>query len=313
MAGAAQMHTTHGLVGQSPAMRALLGLVERFAPHSHVALIHGEPGTGRSTIAWLMHRLGPHSSGRYLEVQCSPAAGPEAIADLFRADPMHPDTDSGDLGSIVLDEVADLAKPAQASLLGTLVAMERSTGRRCPPPIAVIATSSRDLAREVERDAFRADLWYRLNAVDIGIPTLRDRRDDIPALTTFFAAERSHRLGRVAPRFSGRAFEILRSQPWPGNLRELRNVIERCCILGDGDVIGERIIVAALRSSLAAPAAGAISDRVADQAASDRLDVTQRAHVRAVLARERGNKTQAAKHLGLSRRSLYRLLDRMRA
>jgi DNA-binding NtrC family response regulator len=306
------MHTMHGLIAQSPSMRALLALVERFAPHSHVALIRGEPGSGRSTIAWLMHRMGPHRSGRYHEVQCSPAAGPDTIADLFPADPGHEETDANDVGSIVLDEVADLAKPAQASLLGALVALDRFARYRRVPPVAVIAKSCRDLAREVQRDAFRADLWYRLNAFEVSVPALRDRREDIPALASFFATEWAHRLGQETPRFSSRAVDALRSRSWPGNLRELRNVVERSCILSDDPVIGEHVIVAALASSPAATSPGT-SDGVPDQTVSDRLDVTQRAHVRAVLARERGNKTRAAKQLGLSRRSLYRLLDRIGA
>ena len=313
-AGSREMHTTYGLVAQSPPMRALLDLVERFALHAHVALIHGEPGTGRSTVAWLMHRLGAHRGGRFREVQCSPAVEPGTVADWFAHEAGSEDSDPGSLGSIVLGEVADLTKAAQASLLSALRAHEMPGTPSGCPAVAVIATSCRDLGAEVEREAFRPDLWYRLNAVELKVPALRDRREDIPALAAHFALERSRRLSQEPQRFTNGALECLRTRPWPGNVRELRNVIERACILSDEHVLGEHAVLAALAS----PSAGSSVHRdvpspVVDRAPSDRLDDAQRAHVRAVLAKERGNKARAAQHLGLSRRSLYRLLDRLGA
>jgi DNA-binding NtrC family response regulator len=305
-----EMRDTHGLVGRSPAAQELLSRVERFAPHADIVLIHGEPGSGRSTVAWLMHQLGAHSGGQFREIQCSPAMAPETVAGLFSG---LERADASDAGSLVLDEVTELAKPAQAALLGALVALEkRNDAQR--PPIAIYSTSGRTWGVGVEGEAFRLGLWYRLNAIELTVPALRDRRDDIPDLANRFASDHAERLGVAAPQFSGRALEILTCQPWPGNLRELRNVIGRCCLLSDGPVIGERPVSTALVCQATPPTLAASRvDSAGARAVADRLDVVQRAHVLDVLSRERGNKARAARHLGVSRRALYRLLDRMPA
>ena len=296
----------HGLVGKSPALERLFASIERFAPHARVALITGEAGTGRSLLAWTLHRLGPCRDGRFAEVRCGPTMDTSALESILGAGP-----DAASDGTIFFDEVAELPKGLQASLLGVLASGEgRDAGER-RPTVHVIAATARDLQAEVARGSFRPDLLYRLNAIELYLPPLRERREDIEVLSALFLHEIAHRLGRPTAGLTTSAIHLLRAWPWPGNLRELRNVLERACILNDDDVLGERAIRAALVSASASTKNEAKSDDLPG-AQFDRLDEAQRAHLHAVLHRMHGNKAQAARHLGVSRRALYRLLDRPR-
>ncbi len=273
----------HALVTSSASMQAVLLAMTRLAPHARATLITGETGTGKSTIARVVHGLGPHRGGAFRI-----AAG----ADVLH----HLDTPV----TLFLPDVADLPREAQVALTR---AMANAAHAPAGEGLHVIASTDRDLSETTAPGGFRAELYYRLTAFELRLPPLRERRDDIPALAAAFLADVCARLGLPATQITSGAARLLQGLTWPGNLRELRNVIERAAVLGDGEVLAEPGVRAAL----------ALGPPVAKMAAppSTRLDHAQHQHVRAVLAAAKGNKTIAAAHLGVSRRALYRLVDRL--
>ncbi len=278
------------LVGGSAAMQSVFAAMARLAPHARATLVSGETGTGKSTVARALHQLGPQRSGAF-----QTAAGPEA---WIHADPSS---------TVFLPDVGDLPIGAQAGLA-------RALGECADAPagvgLHVVAATARDLQSDIAAGRFRADLYYRLAVFELHLPPLRERRDDIPALAALFLRNACARLRLPHKQLTSGAVKLLQNLPWMGNLRELQNVIERASVLWDGDVLAEP----AVRTALALgplpvqPASGPTVDAAES---STRLDDAQRQHVRAVLAAAKGNKTHAAAHLGVSRRALYRLIDRL--
>ncbi len=217
-----------------------------------------------------------------------------------------------------LDEIGELPPSVQAKLLRVLASGEYERVGSLEPKrvnVHVIAATNRDLRAEVAAGRFRSDLYYRLNIVEIKLPPLRDRREDISYLTAAFVRETSERLQKPLLGLTSGAERMLTVAGWEGNVRELRNVIERACILADGDFITERELTISMPSSSSygrelapgpAPAA-----RMQTQPDADLLVTVEREHIQRALARAGGNKKAAAKMLGLSRRALYRRLERL--
>jgi DNA-binding NtrC family response regulator len=179
--------------------------------------------------------------------------------------------------------------------------------------VHVIAATNRDLRSEVAAGRFRSDLYYRLNIVEVKLPPLRDRREDIPYLTAAFVRETSERLQKPLLGLTPGAERILTGASWEGNVRELRNVIERACILADGDFITERELGISMPTPSSHMWERAVSGAAAPVSAqeADLLVNVEREHIQRALARAGGNKKAAAKMLGLSRRALYRRLERL--
>ncbi len=267
-------------------MQAVWAAVTRLAPHARATLVSGETGTGKSTVARALHRLGPQRGGAFVTVTGAGAwAQPGSAATAF------------------VPGVGDLSLDAQAALARALAdALQASVGEG----LHVIAATDGDLQGAIAAGRFRADLYYRLAVFEVHLPPLRERVDDIPELAATFLRETCVRLGLPYKQFTAGALRLLQDLAWPGNLRELRNVVERASVLWDGDVLAEPAVRTAL--TLGAPAGAPCAEAAAPTA---RLDAAQRQHVRAVLAAAGGNKTTAAAHLGVSRRALYRLLDRL--
>ena len=268
-------------------MQALFAALTRLAPYARATLISGETGTGKATIARALHGLGPQRAGAF-----QTAASAEAWAQMDRA------------ATVFVPEVGEWPHDAQGVLVRALA------DAACAPAgdgLHVIAATERDLPHDIADGRFRADLYYRVAVFELRLPPLRERREDIPELAAAFLRDACRRLGLPHKQLTGGAARLLQDLPWPGNLRELRNAIERASVLWDGDVLAE----AAVRTALSlAPG----SDRPAGAGApppSARLDEAQHQHVCAVLAAAGGNKTTAAAHLGVSRRSLYRLMSRL--
>jgi two-component system, NtrC family, response regulator AtoC len=319
-----------GLIGRGPAMQELFSLIRRFAPHVRTALITGETGTGKELAARALHRLGPRRHRRFVTVNCSAIVETLFETELFghvrgaftgAAEGKAGIFEFADGGTLFLDEVGELPATVQAKLLRVLESGEvqrvGSLDTRTVD-VHVLAATNRDLQAEVDAGRFRADLYYRLAVIDLKIPLLRDRREDIPYLVAAFVSEFSRRLGKRLGGVTPNAERQLLSATWDGNVRELRNTIERACILAQGDVITERDLdgggAPARRSGSPQPptptrADTATAARLPAPADPRLLSLVEREHVLHVLQQTGGNKKAAAKILGISRRSLYRLLE----
>ncbi len=320
-AEAARRTEYHGMIGRSAPMQDLFGLIERLARHVRTALIVGETGSGKELVARALHAAGPRSKQRFVTVNCSAVVESLFESELFghvrgaftgAVEQKVGLFEHANGGTLFLDEIGDLPAPVQAKLLRVLESGEvhRVGGLDARHvDVHVLAATNRDLAAEVAAGRFRADLFYRLDLVELRVPPLADRREDIPylvaAFVTEFAARFKKRIESVAPEAERR----LRTARWAGNIRELRNTIERACILAEGPLLTERElwpVVAVGRRESSAPAGPAGGDA----RAADTLHASERDHVLRILQRTKGNKQAAARELQISRRALYRLIER---
>jgi two-component system, NtrC family, response regulator HydG len=306
-----------GMVGRSPGMQELFDMIRRLAPHARTALITGETGTGKELVARALHKLGPRKDRRFIAFNCSAVVESLFESELFghtrgaftgAVDTKIGLFETADEGTIFLDEVGELPAPVQAKLLRVLEYGEvQRVGTSAPRRVNVrtIAATNRDLMAEVAAGRFRQDLYYRLNVVEIHLPPLRLRRDDIQYLTAAFVKEFAARFAKPLAGVSPGAERLLHDAPWPGNIRELRNVIERACMLSEGRILSERDLLAALGGArrVAPPP---VLPPARDAEAAPELD---RETVEHALQRVGGNRSAAARLLGISRRALYRRLD----
>jgi len=315
-----------GMIGRSPRMQDLFGMIRRLAPHVRLALITGETGTGKELVARALHHLGPRRDRRFVAVNCSAVNDTAFESELFGhvRGGFHGATDNkaglfelADGGTLFLDEIGGLPATAQAKLLRVLEMGEVSRvgaleSRRVD--VHVIAATNRELRSEVAAGRFRGDLYYRLNIVEVKLPPLRDRREDIPYLTAAFVREIADRLQKPVRGLTPGAEGFLTESPWEGNVRELRNVIERACILADGEFVTERELAVCLPPTVTMPGsrpASAATVPTALEIETDLLVNVERDHIQRALVRTGGNKKAAAQMLGLSRRALYRRLERL--
>jgi DNA-binding NtrC family response regulator len=315
-----------GMIGRGPAMQELFGMIRRLAPHVRTALISGETGTGKELVARALHKTGPRRERRFVTVNCSAVVETLFESELFghmrgaftgATDNKPGLFEAADGGTLFLDEIGELPLSVQAKLLRVLELGEvHRVGSLEPRRVSVhvIAATNRDLRAEVAAGRFRSDLYYRLNVVEVKLPTLRDRREDIAYLTAAFVRDTSERLQKPILGVTPGAERQLSAAQWEGNVRELRNVIERACILADGDFITERELTQSMPGSpvpgLTRPAS-AFAPVQAQPADADLLVNVERDHIQRALVRAGGNKKAAAKMLGVSRRALYRRLERL--
>ena len=316
-----------GMIGRGPAMQELFGMIRRLAPHVRTALVTGPTGTGKELVARSLHSMGPRRDRRFVTVNCSAVVETLFESELFghvrgaftgATDNKPGLFELADNGTLFLDEIGELPLTLQAKLLRVLELGEvHRVGSLDPRKVNVhvIAATNRDLRAEVAAGRFRSDLYYRLNIVEIALPPLRDRREDIPYLTAAFVRETSERLQKPLVGMTPGAERLLGRAPWEGNVRELRNVIERACILADGDFITERELAVSMpHLQYAAPQAaspGAAPSSADGPGTTELLATVEREHIQRALMRANGNKKAAARMLGLSRRALYRRLERL--
>jgi DNA-binding NtrC family response regulator len=314
-----------GMIGRGPVMQELFGMIRRLAPHVRTALISGETGTGKELVARALHRTGPRRERRFVTVNCSAVVETLFESELFghmrgaftgATDNKPGLFELADGGTLFLDEIGELPLTVQAKLLRVLELGEVHRVGSLDPRrvnVHVIAATNRDLRAEVAAGRFRSDLYYRLNIVEVRLPPLRDRREDIPYLTAAFVRDTSERLQKTLAGLTPGAEKMLTMAAWEGNVRELRNVIERACILADGDFITERELAVSMPPQVS-PAAwpSAVSAMTPmPPPNADLLVNVERDHIQRALLRANGNKKAAAKMLGLSRRALYRRLERL--
>jgi DNA-binding NtrC family response regulator len=316
-----------GMIGRGPRMQDLFGMIRRLAPHVRLALVTGETGTGKELAARALHSVGPRRDRRFIAVNCSAVNDTVFESELFgharggflgAADNKPGLFELADGGTLFLDEIGGLPATAQAKLLRVLELGEVSRvgaldARRVD--VHVIATTNRDLRAEVAAGRFRGDLFYRLSVVEVKLPPLRERREDIPYLTAAFVREVGDRLQKPMQGLTPGAEARLTESAWDGNVRELRNVVERACILADGEFVTERELAVCLPPPAPAmPAPGPLPasfSLASDKPATDLLVNVERDHIQRALVRTGGNKKAAAQMLGLSRRALYRRLERL--
>jgi two-component system, NtrC family, response regulator AtoC len=311
------------IVGESPAMREMLELAHKVA-ESEVSsvLLQGESGTGKDLVAKAIHYHSSRSTSPFVAINCAALPGTLIESELFgyekgaftdakaRKEGLFEQAEGG---TLFLDEIGELELSLQAKLLRVL---EEGSFRRVgglkdlPLDVRVVAASNRDLRSESEAGRFRADLFYRLSVIQIDIPPLRERGDDVRLLAEHYLTSFRERLRKSIDSISEEASEAFRNYKWPGNVRELRNVIERAMILEDGDEISAKYLPRALSDdshSSAGSTDGAHQHfRLPPKGVS--LEAVELSLVRQAIERSEGNQTKAAELLGISRDQLrYRL------
>jgi two-component system nitrogen regulation response regulator NtrX len=301
------------ILGSSPAITALKDQVARAAPSQGRVLITGENGTGKELIARNIHLLSPRRHGPFVEVNC--AAIPEELieSELFghergaftgAVQRRQGKFELADGGTIFLDEIADMSLKTQAKVLRVLEngVIERIGGTQSiRVDVRVLAATNRDLQGMIGEGLFREDLFYRLNVIPFTVPPLRERAGDIPALAEHFLTLFTLQAGQKSRRFSPAALDRLRRYRWPGNIRELKNLIERLVIMTGGEVIEAADIPVDGEEPVAEPA-GAEEDLSFREA---RLEF-ERSFLRRALERNEWNVARTARHLKLERSHLHK-------
>jgi DNA-binding NtrC family response regulator len=304
-----------GLVGSSIVIKGLQAALHRVASVDSTVLLSGESGTGKELAALALHRLSPRATGSngstpgpFVPVSCA-STSPELLeAELFgqAGSERGPARDGlfvyAQGGTLFLDEVAELPLPLQATLLRVIETKRlRPLGgeQEVPVNVRIVAASNRALRGEVEAGRFRADLYYRLQVVEITLPPLAAHKEDIPELVAHFIGTLAPRLGVEPIEISDDEMRYLMQYAWPGNVRELRNLIERSLIVG-------ALNVSALYQGLQRTERIAAAPRAAQRGGVTDLHTLEKQHILAVLDSVDGDKTRAAQLLGISRRTLER-------
>jgi len=307
-----------GIIGASPSMLELYSLLDRVAPSDSTVLIQGENGTGKELVARAIHDRSPRRDHRFIVTNCSAfndnlldselfghkrGAFTGAVADktgLFEA---------ADLGTFFLDEIGDMSPTLQVKVLrvlqeGTFNRVGDTETRKVD--VRIIAATNRDLAAMVAAGTFREDLFYRINVINLTLPPLRERRDDVQLLIEYFLAR--HRRNGRPKRLTADCQNQMLAYPWPGNVRELENEIERLVVLaGDAASIDATLLSPRIRQYTPSPDDEPTYDSGSLPAA---IEALERKMIGAAIRRHGGNKTRAAEELKVSRRNLIRLVQK---
>jgi DNA-binding NtrC family response regulator len=305
-----------GIVSRSPLMLDIFSTIRRVAPHFKTVLLTGATGTGKELVARALHRLSRSSAGQFVACNCSTLVESLVESELFgyvKGAFTGALKDKAGLfenahgGVIFLDEIGDLSPLAQAKLLRVLQDHQirrvgSSISRRVD--VQVIAATNRDLRKMVRSGEFREDLYYRLAVVELALPPLARRREDLPLLQRYFVERFTREYKKPISGLTRRAQGVIATYPWPGNIRELENVIGNACMMVDSKFIDTHDLPERLR----APFTG---DSLIDEELLS-LQEVQRRHIMHVLKRVGGNKARAAHILGLGRATIYAMLSRMK-
>ena len=296
---------SYGIIGASGSMQQVFHRIEKAAATTATVLISGDSGTGKELVARAIHYNSKRRNSPFVTVNCT--AIPESLleSELFGhmkgAFTGANETRKGffqiaDHGTIFLDEIGDASPGLQSKLLRVLQNKEVrmvGAGVQYPVDARIIAATHKNLASLVEKKLFREDLYYRLNVIDIVMPPLRDREDDILLMINTYVKKFAKEMGRTPPSFSDNTLSVMKNYAWPGNVRELENLIQRLVVIVDGDVIRTRDLPENMRFSLGKP--GKMNRR---------LDDVMNEHIQSVLTSVKGNKTLAAAILGVDRKTL---------
>lgn len=298
------------MIGSSMAMVDLYKTISRVAPTDATVLIEGETGTGKEMIARMLHRHSKRASAPFQPVDCASIAPSLLESELFgavRGAYTGADRDrtgvfeAANHGTVFLDEIGEVDLGFQTKLLRFL--QERTvrplgSSRTHEVDVRVISATNRDISKMVEEKKFREDLYYRLNAIPLRLPPLRERAGDVPLLVHYFLRKYNDRYG-LGSRVTESGVETMRGYTWPGNVRQLQHMMERLVILAPGGRIDDE----AVRDAIAAT-------EPRDNA-SETLADAESEQIRRVMAATNGNKSRASRILGIERKTLYRKLERM--
>jgi DNA-binding NtrC family response regulator len=309
-----ERYNVGNFVGHSPEMVAIYRLVARVAALDATVLIQGETGTGKELVARAIHHASPRSARPFVVVDC--AAMPETLfeSELFghergaftgAVNTRRGLLETAEGGTCFLDEIGELSVGLQSKLLRVLqerVVRRLGANETVPVDVRIIAATNQDLKRRVEEGRFREDLYYRLNAVALRVPALRERRDDIPILATHFLTRYAAQAGKSLAGFAPETLAHLLTYAWPGNVRELEHVVERAVAVSLSAVVAPEDLPPEIRGEpVRLPTVSA--PRMT-------LEELKRWYVTTVLEETGGNKVRAAEILGIDRRTLYRILER---
>ncbi len=305
------------LIAESPSMKEILRLAARVAPTEATVLLTGEAGTGKEVIARLIHRLSPRRDQPFVQVNC--AAIPEGLleSELFGhekgaftgADRTKPGLfEEAQGGTLFLDEIGEMPLALQAKLLQVL---QNKTFRRVGGTkeiqcqARIIAATNRDLAQMVKEGRFREDLFWRLNVFALHLPPLRERPEDIGPLAHYFLGKYAAQYQKALQGFTREALEFLLTHPFPGNVRELKNLVERAVILAEGDLIRLKDL------SPVSPEPHSWVQSLLTLPLTEAVELLERKRIEEALARAQGVKTKAAQLLGISERALRYKLEKL--
>ena len=313
-----EVESRYEIVGSSTQIRQMLMRIEKVAPTRARVLITGENGTGKELVARAVHRLSDRRDRPFVEVNCAAIPSELIESELFghmkgsftgavadRAGKFE----QADGGTLFLDEIGDMSFAAQAKVLRVLeqgVVVRVGGSRTLQVDVRVIAATNKDLAEEIRSDRFREDLYYRLNVVPIELPPLRERRDDIPMLVKHFTTLMV-RTGRASRKyFTEGALNRLKAMDWPGNVRQLRNAVERFLILSEGDEIRTKDV-----RLLSGGSPGAVvGELLAAPSFADFKDRAERTFIEHKLRENDWNITETARSVGMPRSNLYKKINK---
>ncbi len=300
------------IIGTSEAMLAVRERIEQVAPTPATVLIQGPSGTGKELVARALHALSPRADKPFVAVHCAALAPSLLESELFghvkgaftgATEDRKGRFEIADGGTLFLDEISEIDLATQVKLLRVLETRTvEPVGSATPVPVDIrlVAATNRDLRAWVEAGKFREDLYFRLNVVDINLPPLRERQGDLPLLCDAFVREFNPQLGRGILGVAPDAMAALAAYPWPGNVRELRNAIERMMVLAHSDHLTLEDVPRNIREGRAATAAPA------PEAPAEPAEPEEATLIRRALFETHGNRTAAAKRLGIPLRTLYR-------
>jgi DNA-binding NtrC family response regulator len=294
-------------------MKKVFDMIRRVAPTKASVLVTGESGVGKELVADAIHNLSPRRDGPLVKVHCAALAESLLESELFGHEKgaftgalarKRGRFELADKGTLFLDEIGEINQNVQIKILRVLQEhrFERVGGEETiESDVRIIAATNRDLKEEIRKGSFREDLYYRLNVVNISVPPLRERRDDIPLLAMSFLREFADENGKKIEAFDPKARQAIYAYPWPGNVRELRNSIESAVVMTSGSFVGLDDLPPSVRSSG--------EERDVRVPIGSSLEEAEKILIRETLVAQGGNKSKTAEILGIGRKTLYQKIE----
>jgi two-component system response regulator HydG len=306
-----------GIIGTSPAIQKIFDTIKRIAPSTATVLIQGENGTGKELVARAIHNLSLRSEAPFVALNCGALSEGILESELFGHErgaftganqAREGKFSFANKGTLFLDELGDMPLSLQVKLLRVLEEREVTpvgSNKSRKVDVRLLAATNKDLVQEIKTGRFREDLYYRIKVVSIYLPPLRDRREDIPMLVDSFIKQFATIHQRPIVGIDGDSMSRLLAEPWPGNVRQLRNVIENMVVLAEGTELTVTDLPDEIRPKAHQPSTALVT---LDEFASYTLEQWEKELIRLQLARHEGNRSKVAKALGVSERTLYRKL-----